>query len=102
MFHRRNCFPRCLDSSLVRGKIVLCDNNNGIEEVFNSGAIGAITRSGRVPDVSFVVPLPALALVTSDLELVQSYVNSTKLAIRFPILYLQTNILCFIYTTVFL
>ncbi|KAL8533902.1 hypothetical protein ACS0TY_010075 [Phlomoides rotata] len=79
----RHCSPGCLDSSLVKGKVVLCDNNKGIEEALKSGALGTIVKSGRVPDVSFAVPLPASVLFTSDLELVQSYVNSTKEAKAF-------------------
>ncbi|KAI3467395.1 hypothetical protein Pfo_024058 [Paulownia fortunei] len=76
----RFCSPGCLNSSLVSGKIVLCDTNRGTEAALNAGALGTIAKSGTAPDVSFVVPLPASALITSDLKLVQDYINSTKSA----------------------
>ncbi|GFP86155.1 cucumisin [Phtheirospermum japonicum] len=74
----RLCRPGCIYSKLVTGKIVVCDNNKGIEEALNAGASGVITQSGIAHEVSFVVPLPASALVTSNMKLVQDYINSTK------------------------
>ncbi|CAA0834705.1 Subtilisin-like serine endopeptidase family protein [Striga hermonthica] len=70
--------PGCLNSSLVTGKIVLCDDPKGIEEGLNAGAAGVVSKQGITPDVSFVVPLPATTLVADNLKLVQDYVNSTK------------------------
>lgn len=57
----------------------MCESIKGIDEALNVGAIGAIVKSGQAPDVSFVVPLPALALPSSgDFELVRNYIDSTK------------------------
>ncbi|KAL8035624.1 hypothetical protein ABFS82_12G106500 [Erythranthe guttata] len=72
------CSTDCLNSSLVSGKIVLCDSNSGIEEALNAGALGTIVKPGQVPDVSFVVPMSASVLIASDFELVKSYINSTE------------------------
>ncbi|KAK6160075.1 hypothetical protein DH2020_003456 [Rehmannia glutinosa] len=79
----RLCYPGCLNSSLVSGKIVLCDEIKGIEEALNAGASGTIAKTGKTSDVSFVVPMPASALLTNNLKLVQDYINSTKEAKAF-------------------
>ncbi|PIN25333.1 Cucumisin [Handroanthus impetiginosus] len=76
----RLCSSGCLDRKLVRGKIVLCDESMGIGEALKAGALGTITKWWNAPDVSFIVPLPASAFVTTDLGLVRNYINSTKAA----------------------
>ncbi|KAK6160019.1 hypothetical protein DH2020_003400 [Rehmannia glutinosa] len=45
----RLCYPGCLNSSLVSGKIVLCDEIKGIEEALNAGASGTIAKTGKHP-----------------------------------------------------
>ncbi|KAG8366302.1 hypothetical protein BUALT_Bualt17G0062200 [Buddleja alternifolia] len=72
------CFEGCLNRSLVTGKIILCDSEDGISEAIEAGALGIITKPGLAPDVSFIVPMPASALSTEGMELVQSYINSTN------------------------
>ncbi|KAL0421170.1 UNVERIFIED_CONTAM: Subtilisin-like protease SBT4.3 [Sesamum latifolium] len=79
----RSCSPGCLDRKLVSGKIVLCDSNKGIKLALVAGAAGTIVRSGDIYDVSFVVPLPASALLIGDLKLVKDYINITNAAKAF-------------------
>ncbi|KAK4479771.1 hypothetical protein RD792_015306 [Penstemon davidsonii] len=75
----KRCQYNCLQTNLVKGKIVLCDSFRGREEALRAGALGSIgLYEGINTDVSFVVQLPASALTKDDFSLVQSYVNSTK------------------------
>ncbi|PON36942.1 Subtilase [Parasponia andersonii] len=71
------CDPECLDSGLVKGKIVLCDISRGRKEAFRAGALGSVTTGG-LDDVSFVVQLPASNLIREDYMAVLSYLNSTE------------------------
>ena len=73
------CERECLDSGLVKGKIVVCDNYAGITEAYRAGALGSIVGSGKQQDVSFVLPLPASALNNTDYMALMSYLNSTAL-----------------------
>ncbi|KAL0385709.1 UNVERIFIED_CONTAM: Subtilisin-like protease SBT4.3 [Sesamum radiatum] len=79
----RFCSLGCLDRKLVSGKIVLCENNNGIKVALSAGAAGTIVKSRVAYDVSFVVPLPASALLIDDLKSVKYYINSTDSAKAF-------------------
>ncbi|KAL0421169.1 UNVERIFIED_CONTAM: Subtilisin-like protease SBT4.3 [Sesamum latifolium] len=79
----RFCSAGCLDRKLVNGKIVLCDSNNGVKVALSAGAAGTIVKSRVAYDVSFVVPLPASALLIDDLKLVKDYINSTNAARAF-------------------
>ncbi|KAI3467393.1 hypothetical protein Pfo_024056 [Paulownia fortunei] len=78
------CRSGCLEASLVKGKIVLCNNFGGIEEVFRAGALGMVATLASaislsvVTDVSIVVPLAASGLKQQDFRVVRSYFNSTK------------------------
>ena len=78
MFNIRLCTPFCLDSNLVKGKIVVCDLGSGLEEATRAGALGAITINKGREDVAFVVPLPASALTVNNLDVVKSFINSTR------------------------
>ncbi|XP_062085057.1 subtilisin-like protease SBT4.6 [Humulus lupulus] len=73
-----SCDEGCLDSGLVKGKVVLCDSLFGIKEAYKAGATGCIANNDRASGVSFVVPFPASALSQADYALVLSYLNSTK------------------------
>ncbi|XVF20155.1 hypothetical protein REPUB_Repub11eG0173900 [Reevesia pubescens] len=73
----RVCEAGCLNSTLVKEKIVLCDQFQGHLEAHNAGALGSIMKTA-LDNVSFVVPFPASALSTDDYESVKSYMNSTK------------------------
>ncbi|CAL5431074.1 unnamed protein product [Camellia sinensis] len=85
------CEVGCLDSSKVKGKMVLCNDVKGMNEAHRAGALGSIVSHGLVKDASFVVPLPASLLNQTDNALLQSYIRSTNLALsyRMP----QANIL---------
>ncbi|KAF3437808.1 hypothetical protein FNV43_RR20564 [Rhamnella rubrinervis] len=72
------CDNGCLDSNLVKGKIVVCNVLGDVTEAYRAGAIGLIGFN-QFTNVSIVVPLPALGLdvVSSD---VSNYMkNSTKI-----------------------
>lgn len=73
----RSCEDSCLDSSLVKGKIVVCDGMGGIFEAARAGALGAIAET-RIEDASFVFPLPAIALGSQEYGELHLYLNSTK------------------------
>ncbi|XVF46603.1 hypothetical protein PTKIN_Ptkin03bG0040600 [Pterospermum kingtungense] len=76
-----NCFRSCIDSNLVKGKITLCDQLSGYAGAYHAGAAGSIVQlqvSDQSDNVSVVMPLPAVALETSNYNLVKSYMNSTK------------------------
>ncbi|KAK6139273.1 hypothetical protein DH2020_026985 [Rehmannia glutinosa] len=79
-----SCHPGCLDTDLVKGKIVLCSLFGGVKEAFRAGALGSVSsqrlffQSPAVADESSVVPLAASALNPNDFQVVQSYFNSTK------------------------
>ncbi|XP_021894456.1 subtilisin-like protease SBT4.4 [Carica papaya] len=72
------CPEGCLDSNLVKGKIVLCDDYDGSTEAHRVGAVGSIMRSTIFVNISFVEPLPASGLTDKDYEIVQAYINATK------------------------
>ncbi|KAL4599121.1 hypothetical protein ACB092_11G104500 [Castanea dentata] len=74
----RLCADTCLDSKLVEGKIVVCDQASGRKEAFRAGAIGAITTNDGRDDIASVVPFPTSALTDTDHDIVKSFINSTK------------------------
>ncbi|VVB04590.1 unnamed protein product [Arabis nemorensis] len=71
------CSPGCLDSKLVKGKIVLCDFELNTDEAQSMGAVASITKSSRV-DFASVFSFPVSALSEDDYNTVLSYMNSTK------------------------
>ncbi|KAL4599122.1 hypothetical protein ACB092_11G104600 [Castanea dentata] len=76
----RICLENCLDSDLVKGKIVVCNEATGRREAFRAGALGVITLIGEErADVSFVVPLPSSALTAKNYDLVKSSINSRNI-----------------------
>ncbi|KAK8544368.1 hypothetical protein V6N13_056150 [Hibiscus sabdariffa] len=73
----RACVRGCLNKSLVHNKIVLCDFMDGLDEAHAAGALGSITQTSH-RNISFVVPLPSLALGTDDYRSLISYQSSTN------------------------
>ena len=67
----------CLNRSLVKNKIVLCDESSGQNEAHDAGALGAIFPTASV-NLSFVLPLPASALSIHNYGSVKSYLKTTK------------------------
>ncbi|XWS53205.1 hypothetical protein CRYUN_Cryun11dG0138100 [Craigia yunnanensis] len=72
-----NCEINCLNRSLVKNKIVLCDDFSGQGEAHDAGALGAIFPTA-FDNVSFVLPLPASALSIDNYGSVKSYLNTTE------------------------
>ncbi|XP_042487273.1 subtilisin-like protease SBT4.4 [Macadamia integrifolia] len=73
----RLCSKFCLDSGLVKGKILLCDQSTKGEEAQQAGALGTVMTADGY-DFSFIYPLPAIQLSSQTAEQVKSYINSTK------------------------
>ncbi|XP_039042753.1 subtilisin-like protease SBT4.6 [Hibiscus syriacus] len=76
----RACSDGCLDSTLVKNKIVVCDNFRGLPEARRAGALGSILQT-LFDNVSFVVPFPASALSIEHYKSLKSYLNSTEKAV---------------------
>ncbi|KAJ7960573.1 Subtilisin-like protease [Quillaja saponaria] len=74
----KSCDTNCVDRELAKGKIVLCTESTGAEVALLAGAIGSITMTHRVDNVSFVVPFPVSPINSKGFALVESYLNSTK------------------------
>jgi len=76
----RFCDENSLDRALVRGKIVLCDDDSTSGNVgFASGAAGLIFAS--TPPLVFansIFALPAIQITQSDWNFVHSYLKSTR------------------------
>ncbi|XP_021832758.1 subtilisin-like protease SBT4.10 [Prunus avium] len=76
-FDAQSCLAGCIDSDLVKGKILVCDASDGDIVALQAGALGSIVISAS-EDVAFIVPLPATGLSIKDYEGLKSYLNSTK------------------------
>ncbi|GMJ00874.1 hypothetical protein like AT5G59100 [Hibiscus trionum] len=77
----RLCYSGCLNRSLVKNKIVLCDDMDGLVEAHDIGALGSIVQTS-FQNLSVVVPLPASALRADDYESLKSYyLKSNKKAV---------------------
>ncbi|XP_074290267.1 subtilisin-like protease SBT4.4 [Silene latifolia] len=73
----KSCLENCLDKRLVKGKILVCDDNTAFAAVLRAGALGSLSVT-RFDNVSFIFPLPAATLNVSDFKALESYLNSTK------------------------
>ncbi|XP_031286385.1 subtilisin-like protease SBT4.3 isoform X1 [Pistacia vera] len=71
----RSCSGTCLNSSLVKGKIVLCEQPTGDIAAHRAGAAGSIIENSLL---SFVVSLPATSVTSSDYDSIIDYMDSTK------------------------
>ncbi|KAM1148723.1 hypothetical protein ACFX2B_029093 [Malus domestica] len=74
----RNCEEGCLDSDLVKGKIVVCDEIQGDRAAYKSGALGSVTLNEVGYNVSLVPLLASTTLMKEEYNLVRSYMNSTR------------------------
>nr|XP_028944350.1 subtilisin-like protease SBT4.4 [Malus domestica] len=72
------CWEGCLDPDLVKGKIVVCEKNTGIPGTYRSGAVGIIFVNFMNETSSQVLPFPGVNLITEELNVVKSYMNSTR------------------------
>ncbi|XWS28906.1 hypothetical protein CRYUN_Cryun25bG0112100 [Craigia yunnanensis] len=73
----RICWYDCLKRSLVKNKIVLCDEFRGQEQAQEARALGTILPTS-FDNISFVVTLPASALSINDYDRVKTYLTTTK------------------------
>lgn len=80
----RNCVPSTLDDEIVKGKIVVCDNDNGgIKEqkrdvVEGLGGIGIVVIDDEQRSVPSKYTFPTTVISTKDAADIYSYLNSTK------------------------
>ncbi|GMY10997.1 subtilisin-like protease SBT4.3 [Fagus crenata] len=77
-FKSEFCSEGCLNNTLVKGKIVLCDGPNVDAEANRAGAVGSILKNYPFDDISSVVSLPTSSLSVDKYDIVASYLNSTK------------------------
>lgn len=73
-----------MDSNLVRGKIVLCDDLGTGEPEFLSGAAGTVMRDNGDKDSPRLFPLPATYIGEDDGEGVFNYINSARYVLQSP------------------
>lgn len=78
LFNFRECNPGCVNGSLVKGKIVICQSFKNYPEVRKAGAAGSVLLNNEFDRVSFVVSLPAVAVSQDSLSSLISYKESTK------------------------
>ncbi|KAH9661649.1 subtilisin-like protease SBT4.5 [Citrus sinensis] len=74
----QECNPGCVNGSLVKGKIVICQSFKNYPEVRKAGAAGTVLLNNEFDKVSFVVSLPAVAVSQDSLSSLISYKESTK------------------------
>ncbi|XP_065871786.1 cucumisin-like [Euphorbia lathyris] len=74
----RFCTKNSLDPSLVKGKIVLCDELGTGEVPYLAGATGILMQDGDPKDVAVSFPLPASYLDSHDGRSIHSYIKSTR------------------------
>ncbi|KAL0824180.1 hypothetical protein Bca101_047857 [Brassica carinata] len=68
------CEEGCLQESLVKGKVVVCNSTDSFEALAN-GAVAGISLN-RTPNVAFVTSFPLSALSQEDLNSLVSYIKS--------------------------
>ncbi|XP_050904363.1 cucumisin [Lathyrus oleraceus] len=74
----RNCLANSLDEKLVKGKIILCEGDQGISEAFRVGAVGVMMQGEASIDIAISFPLPACYLQLKDAAKVLTYIRSTS------------------------
>lgn len=74
-FFSRDCTPNCLDASLVKGKILVC--NRFLPYVaYTTGAVACIFKDGS--DWAQIEGIPVSGLQEDEFESLLSYIKSTK------------------------
>ncbi|KAH9673198.1 subtilisin-like protease SBT4.4 [Citrus sinensis] len=76
--HVKNFPLRCVNGSLVKGKIVICLSFKNYPEVRKAGAAGSVLLNNEFDKVCFVVSLPAVAVTQDSFSILISYKESTK------------------------
>ncbi|CAH8360517.1 unnamed protein product [Eruca vesicaria subsp. sativa] len=72
----KECNARCLDESLVKGKILVCANSDGASIAQSMGAVASIILSSK--DYASIHAIPFSALSPDDFDSLISYINSTS------------------------
>ncbi|CAA0834703.1 subtilase 4.13 [Striga hermonthica] len=79
------CDSQCMQPSVVKGKVVLCNDYYGVRRAFTAGALGVVGTLESFPiklpfpmDFSQVSPLASSHLNNHDFQHVQTYFESTK------------------------
>lgn len=73
----RKCAEGCLNSSLVKNKIVVCNELADSTEAFQAGAAGIIKKTPSIFP-PFVVPFRESRLTRDNFGVLLNYINSTK------------------------
>ncbi|OMO76488.1 hypothetical protein COLO4_25554 [Corchorus olitorius] len=75
----RYCWPDSLNATLVKGKIVFCEDlESNASEAVDAGAVGAVFLYGQATDYAFSYPLPYANLNIDDGRIVLNYLNTTE------------------------
>ena len=74
----RYCYEGTLNTSLVTGKIVFCDQLSDGVGAMSAGAVGTVMPSDGYTDLSFAFPLPTSCLDSNYTTNVHEYINSTR------------------------
>lgn len=72
----RKCLARCLDESLVKGKILVCASSDGLSIAHSMGAVASIIINPS--DYASIHAISFSALLPEDFDLLVSYINSTR------------------------
>ncbi|CAN7067307.1 unnamed protein product [Brassica rapa subsp. trilocularis] len=72
----KKCLARCLDESLVKGKILVCASSDGLSIAHSMGAVASIIINPS--DYASIHAIPFSALSPEDFDLLVSYINSTR------------------------
>ncbi|CAN6862646.1 unnamed protein product [Brassica oleracea] len=72
----KKCLARCLDESLVKGKILVCASSDGLSIAHSMGAVASIIIN--LSDYASIHAIPFSALLPEDFDLLVSYINSTR------------------------
>ncbi|KAL6568663.1 hypothetical protein OROHE_004347 [Orobanche hederae] len=86
----QQCAEGCLNASLVKKKIVVCDQLVDSTEAYQAVAAGIIKKNTHLLP-PFVVPFPESWLTPSKFVRLLNYINSTKHAGRTPLAYISST-----------
>ncbi|XP_057770105.1 subtilisin-like protease SBT4.3 [Salvia miltiorrhiza] len=86
----KKCAEGCLNRTLVKNKIVVCEELADSTEAFQAGAAGIIKKTPAIYP-SFVVPFPESRLSRHGFASILHYINSTKRAGTTPKAYISAT-----------
>lgn len=62
----------------MKGKIVLCEGDEGVPEALRVGAVGILTQGQTSVDTAYSYPLPGCYLQAKDAVDIHKYIRSTR------------------------